>query len=166
MPVFFIHTAIILDPSVDGIEGGNTYDRETATWSVTFDYGTVSGIASCNDISGSGYGKTYSGNQNNITQGYQEDQMNCWCRMTTPVRSAWVYRYECSSASECASYCAYYCVDYVQTSSNFRIGMFGSAGNWRRNIPIKNGYNDYRGTSVPRFNYNGHYLGSVCGGGN
>ena len=127
MPVFFIHTAIILDPSVDGTN--STYNQTEATWETTFPYGIVSGIASCNDISGSGYGKTYSGNQNNITQGYQEDQMNCWCRMTTPVRSAWVFLNTRTSTSECVSACARFCGIGFRDSAYFRQPFFTTAGN-------------------------------------
>ena len=121
-------TAIILDPSVEGNENGNTSNREEATWSVTFPYGTVSGIASCNSFSGQ-WGTTYSGNQNNITAGYQTDQMNCWCRMTYPVRSAWVVLISSSSASACASQCASNCGYSIRDYKALRQALFGSAGN-------------------------------------
>ena len=120
-----ITTAIILDPSVEG--ENYTKDEATKTWTTTFSYGTVSGIATCNSTSGT-YATAYP--EYNFDNNHESSEgVYCWCRMTSPVRSAWVYRSVSSSASECASYCAYYCVDYVQTSSNFRIGMFGSAGN-------------------------------------
>ena len=122
-------TAIILDPSVAGNENGNTSNQEDATWTTTFPYGIISGIASCNDIFGTGYGKPYSGNQNNITAGYQDGQSNCWCRMTSPVRSAWVFNYTYGLASECTSRCAYSCGNYVRVYADFRTGMFTSAGN-------------------------------------
>ena len=122
-------TAIILDPSVAGNENGNTSNQEDATWTTTFPYGTISGIASCNDIFGTGYGKPYSGNQNNITAGYQDGQSNCWCRMTSPVRSAWVFRTTYESASNCATDCASICGYVVRVSASYRRGIFGSAGN-------------------------------------
>ena len=112
---------------MDVIEGGNTFDRETATWSVTFPYGTVSGIASCNSTSGT-YARAYP--EYNFDNNHASSEgVYCWCRMTSPVRSAWVYYGERSSASECASYCAGPCGYDVQYYSSFRGGVFGSAGN-------------------------------------
>ena len=129
---FFIkRTAIILDPSVPGTEspGNPTYSATNATWSVEFPYGIVSGVASCNSIEGT-WATAYSGDQNNITTGYQTGQMNCWCRMLSPVRSAWVINNTFGLASDCASSCAYYCGSSVRSSgANFRRAVFGSAGN-------------------------------------
>ena len=51
-----------------------------------------------------------------------------------PVRSAWVFRNEFSSASACASGCANGCGYNVQHDSGFRGGVFGSAGNSRTTI--------------------------------
>ena len=113
---------VILDPSV-GSESSST--PTSTTWQVNFPYGTVSGIATCNSISGS-WGKAYSGNNNDIKQG--TEGVYCWCRMTSPVRSAWVYADERSSASECASNCARNCGSTVQNNSNFRRSFFDSAG--------------------------------------
>jgi len=54
------------------------------------------------------------------------------------VRSAWVYRGGYGSASDCASYCAASCGIYVQSYSNFRGGVFGSAGNSRSTLLYNN----------------------------
>ena len=119
--MFFICTAIILDPSEDG---GSYYDAGAATWTSTFSYGTVSGIASCNSIEGTSV-TAYSGNQNDITQGYQNGQVNCWCRMTSPIRSAWMNAGKREScAAQCVTGCAYY-----MGRSDFRTIMYGTAGN-------------------------------------
>ena len=124
---FFIYTAIILDPSVAG--ESRDYNTQNKTWTVTFTNGSVvSGIASCNDISGT-YAQPYSGNQNNITAGYQTDQLQCWCRMTTPVRSAWVFLNTRTSTSECVSACARFCGMGFRDGATFRAGFFTTAGN-------------------------------------
>ena len=122
---FFICTAIILDPSVAGTD--KTYNHSNETWSVTFPNYTVSGVASCNSITGTP-GTAYSGNQNNITQGYQENQPNCWCRMTNPVRSAWVFSGSFGTVSECAPNCVFHCSNRSSNFSDFRRALYGSAG--------------------------------------
>ena len=118
-------TAIILDPDIEGdnytqsaLTGG------TGTWSTTFSYGTVSGIATCNTTSGS-FGVAYP--QYDFDQGVTGQY--CWCKMLRPARSAWVYNNDRGSASDCGTYCAYDCGYNVRYSVGFRRGVFGSAGN-------------------------------------
>ena len=113
---------------MDGDVNGSTYNQTEATWTVPFPSYTISGIASCNDISGT-YAQPYSGNQNNITAGYQTDQLQCWCRMTTPVRSAWVFLNTRTSTSECVSACARFCGIGFRDSAYFRQPFFTTAGN-------------------------------------
>ena len=112
--------SIILDPSING----TNYTYGNGEWSVTFDYGTVSGISTCNSTSGS-YGTAYP----QYDFGTDTTGVYCWCRMLRPARSAWVYAYESSSAAECASDCAANCGDSVRYRAAFRGGVFGSAGN-------------------------------------
>ena len=120
---------VILDPSIQGTRYGRI--EEEKTWWVDFDYGRVSGIARCNSTSGT-YARAYpEHNFDNYPVGTtvtNNSYVYCWCKMTSPVRSAWVYRRENSSASECASDCAFYCGYDVQYYSTIRGGMFGSAG--------------------------------------
>ena len=104
-----------------------SFNAAESTWSVTFPNYTVSGIASCNSLTGS-WGIAYPEYNDQITAGYQTNQLQCWCRMTSPVRSAWLYDRQYDSASECASDCAKYCGYYTQHMSNFRTAMYGSAG--------------------------------------
>ena len=120
---------VILDPSVDGNANGNTYNITAATWDVVFPYGTISGVASCNSFSGQ-WGTAYPEYNNQITTGYQEEQVKCWCRMTSPARSAWVfYSGSYTSDSQCMSSCANNCGSAVRTGASFRVAMYGSAGN-------------------------------------
>jgi len=118
------NTSIILDPSIEGT--GYTRDEATKTWTTTFPNYTVSGIATCNSTSGT-YGKAYP--QYNFDNNHASSTgVYCWCRMTSPVRSAWVFGYEFSTASGCAPYCANHCSDRIQLSTALRGGVFGSAG--------------------------------------
>ena len=118
------NNSIILDPSIEGT--AYTRDEATKTWITTFPNYTVSGIATCNStqgVSARAYPEYNFDNNQASSEG-----IYCWCRMTSPVRSAWVYSREHSSASECASYCANYCGKYVQERSNVRGAVFNSAG--------------------------------------
>ena len=118
-------TAIILDPSVSGTS--ETYDAAQKTWTAIFPNYTLSGIVSCNSLTGTS-GTAYPEYNNQITAGYQTNQLQCWCRMTNPVRSAWVFSNTFSSASECASSCANFCGTYVRDHAFFRRGVFGTVG--------------------------------------
>ena len=105
---------------------GGQYTTNAMEWSVIFPYGNISGISTCNTISGS-WGQPYSGNSDNIVT--ETDGANCWCRMMYPVRSAWVFPGMSYSASNCAQYCADACGTYLQTDSYFRRAMYATAGN-------------------------------------
>jgi hypothetical protein len=118
------NTSIILDPSIEGTE--YTRNEATKTWTTTFPNYTISGIATCNSTGGTfatAYPQ-YNFDDNHVTS----TGVYCWCKMTSPVRSAWVYNYEHSSASLCYSNCAYYCGRSVRSDSHYRGGVFGSAG--------------------------------------
>ena len=120
-----------MDPSVDGT-GDPTASGVGETWSVTFansvNGGMVSGIASCNSLT-STWGVAHPEYNNQISKGYQDDGLHCWCRMTSPVRSAWVYTQPKNSASHCAAGCANTCSILIHDYADFRTAVFNSAGN-------------------------------------
>jgi hypothetical protein len=123
------NNSIILDPRI----AGTTYDKNETnkTWWVDFDYGRISGDARCTEVSGNNSTAYPQYNFENYPIGTTEADERykyCWCRMTSPVRSAWVYYPANSSAAACATYCANRCGDYSQTKSSFRGALFGSAG--------------------------------------
>ena len=98
-----------------------TYDKTAMTWETTFDWGKVGGIAACNTTDGS-WAKPSSAEQEN-TGGTK-----CWCKMTSPAVSAWVFNNTYSSASICASDCAHRCGASVRDFADFRSGVFGAVG--------------------------------------
>jgi len=118
------NNSIILDPSKQGTE--MRHDRPTKTWTTTFSYGTVSGIATCNSTSGT-YPAAYP--QYNFDNNHASSTgVYCWCRMTSPVRSAWVFNAKRESESDCASACSYRCADRTMSAQTFRESVYGSAG--------------------------------------
>ena len=111
-----------LDPDIEPTN--YTYSTANMTWEATTSYGNVSGIASCNSTSGlwAWAYPQYDFNQSSTG-------LYCWCKMTSPATSAWVYRDDHSYASDCDSNCARFCGNYVRDYSDFRGGVIGSADN-------------------------------------
>ena len=110
-------TAIVLDPAIEGT--GRNYSAAYNTWETYFPYGTVHGISACTNTSGS-----YAVANENLD--VSTSGLYCWCKMTHPAVSLWVFSLSSSSASDCASYCAHYCGYDVRRNSGFRAGLFGS----------------------------------------
>ena len=121
---------IMLDPSV-GNSTNSTYGYSTAnsTWWTAFPYGTVRGISACLS---SNYGKSLGGavadlhDNNELVVGGETNGEHCWCKMTHPAASLWVFYSTYSSASDCAYYCASRCGSNVRGDSAMRSGLFGS----------------------------------------
>ena len=114
------YVTFVLDPYINGTN--YTYDAAARTWKAIFPYGNVSGVAVCNDTGGS-YAVASNSEQ------YETGGVKCWCKMTHPAVSRWVFRYSGSSASGCAGACADNCGYDVRGNSGFRSGVFGSVAN-------------------------------------
>ena len=130
--------------SLDQSIGGTTYGNNASEmlWWTEFSYGRIYGEATC--LSEAEGGKP-SGGQGVITNSNGEmlsqnipaglknkdaegnDRGYCWCKMTHPAYSRWVFFYS-YSASSCASFCAYNCGAYAQDRAALRSGLFGSVG--------------------------------------
>ena len=121
---------IMLDPSV-GNESNSTYgySQANSTWWTAFPYGTIHGISACLS---SNYSQSLGGYVAQLTDngervvGGETNGEHCWCKMTHPAASLWVFYDSSSSASDCAYYCASYCGFYVRSYSDMRSGLFGS----------------------------------------
>jgi len=127
--------SVVLDPSVGGDSGG-TFDSNAGIWYATFSYGTIYGIAAClstnNGKSMGGYvaNLTDTNPDTNVTAsvvGGERNGQYCWCKMTHPAASSWVFRCDYGSPSYCASNCVYRCGDSARNDSSLRAGLFGSA---------------------------------------
>ncbi|MCQ2582192.1 MAG: hypothetical protein MJ170_04455 [Alphaproteobacteria bacterium] len=108
-----------IDPTIAGTE--YTYNAADMTWKIVFPYGNVSGVAVCNDTSGSWGGST-------TTEQLETGGVMCWCKMTHPAVSLWVFNRADSSSSVCADDCAFHCGANVSNFSDFRSGVFSSVG--------------------------------------
>ena len=133
---------MVFDPQVNGTSNGN--NSTEWRWWTDFAYGRVAGDATCLSAAEglgrtSGMGAYYgAGDYANtfITadaglNGVDADgneRKYCWCKMTHPASSRWVFNYAYASASACVSYCSNYCGHYVRADSAMRGGVFGSVG--------------------------------------
>ena len=113
--------AVILDPSITGT--GYTRDDNTMTWTVTFPYGTVYGVAACLSVKGGSQGAT---NATLTAGGGEREGQYCWCKVSHPVSSLWAFASDVGSAAGCASSCPRSCGNYVRSNVALRAGLFGS----------------------------------------
>jgi hypothetical protein len=134
------------------ISGDNTasYNINEFTWRVNFEYGTILGESTCLSAAEGGDGTGGSGsiinsNGDMIPQSVPKgrsgqsdpnpdnpdldrNRVYCWCRMTHPAMSRWVFREH--RGTMCAHTCAEYCsvASGVNNVSNLRKAMFNSIG--------------------------------------
>ena len=131
---------VSLDQSIGG--SGNGHNAAEMLWWTDFSYGRIYGEATC--LSEAEGGKP-SGSQGVITNSNGEklsqdipaglknkdadgnDRGYCWCRMTHPASSRWVFN-DLNPASRCASHCAYSCGYGAYSNAALRGGLFGSVG--------------------------------------
>ncbi|MDE5615221.1 MAG: hypothetical protein K2I81_00085 [Alphaproteobacteria bacterium] len=121
--------AIVLDPVIGGTSHSSNSDL--FEWSATFSYGTVWGIATCVDTSGTANTAVEELRDSNgeIATGGERTGRYCWCQLAHPARSRWVFQFASSSVAGCRSHCAGGCGNNVRDGSAFRAGLFGSLGN-------------------------------------
>jgi len=128
--------SVVLDPAI-GNTTNSTYSYNTAasTWWTAFPYGTIHGISACLS---SKYGQSMGGyvsqlsdtnpntNESARVVGGETNGLHCWCKMTHPAVSRWVFAYSYSSLAGCAGDCASNCGIYARSRSALRAGLFGS----------------------------------------
>ena len=114
---------VVLDPSI--AISSYTQNAATNSWKAVASYGTITGISTCLATSGT-FGVANAAIE---SPGGETTGGKCWCKMTHPMASRWVFYNDLGSASNCASYCAYSCGTYVQSNGAMRAGLFGSVAN-------------------------------------
>lgn len=111
-------TAVVMDPEI----GGSALSSSSAlkTWSTTFPYGVISGIASCYSNVGTGVATNQTMLNQNTTGTF------CYCKILRPVVSKWVYAINVGNGNTCASDCASVCASRAGSVAALRRGLFGS----------------------------------------
>lgn len=128
-----IHTrtgVFMLKKSANGIS--SSHNNSDMTWSVTFDYDivpnnssyrTLTGNATCNEITTATDGSdiTKNGANTYLRASTSDVGTMCWCSMSAPVSSWWVFMQAYADEETCASSCAAACADGVKNNTdNFR----------------------------------------------
>ncbi len=83
----------------------------------------IKGIGICSANAGSSTGATTT--ELEISSTAAENRI-CWCKMTSPAVSRWVFNISYPVAGACAMGCASVCAMGVQGTTSFRSAMFGS----------------------------------------
>ncbi|MCQ2582148.1 MAG: hypothetical protein MJ170_04210 [Alphaproteobacteria bacterium] len=99
---------------------------ENGTWGTTLYTGDkVTGIASCNSTPGSTRGETTTEEFSQSSEGQY-----CWCKMTSPSASRWVFASDKGSADKCVRNCVDNCGYFLKlpARADFRSGFFSSVG--------------------------------------
>lgn len=117
----------IFKKNVDGTS--STYENSTKVWKVIYDYITLTGYASCNEISG-----TSNTPKTNLVTGAADQGIYCWCQMwpieyygyETGPSSYWIYLDSYASESACASECTSACATAMKDNDTFRTAVFES----------------------------------------
>lgn len=81
----------------------------------------VRGRCGCSSQNGDGIGAK---SDSITTSRTAEENMYCWCKMTTPAISSWVFTGFSGTAGSCATSCARVCASNISTYANFRSAMF------------------------------------------
>ena len=123
----------------DGV-GCDTPLTNFADWGVTFPYndGTVqvNGISACSAVTEGLSSGGIPTNQSGVQADYESNMASaptnnpvgeiCYCKLSNPAASPWVFSHSYSSASDCAFLCAADCALGVRISARFRGAVFGS----------------------------------------
>ena len=121
--------AVVLDPAI-GVSGGCRNDATVGTWDCTFPYGIVAGTFAClNKNTDSGTAQlTDTDNEGNthLVTGSERYGQYCWCKLTHPVASRWVFLGANGSVASCVSNCVSGCTKRVMYYTSFFASLVGS----------------------------------------
>ena len=109
-------------------------------WGVVFPYNDstvqVNGISACSSVNESLSQGGIPTNQSGVRADYGSNMSspptsnpagtNCYCKLTSPASSSWVFRYSYDNPARCAERCAHHCADGVHDRPNLRGGIFGT----------------------------------------
>lgn len=118
---------VVLDPNITPTS--ISYDNNARTWSATFSFGTISGIAGCGSYSALGNKSDIVTQNQNAVSLYDTSTSyyTCACKMLLPVESKWVNGlYNASgTTAACSTLCAGKCRDALSRPAHRRL-LFGN----------------------------------------
>lgn len=102
-------------------------------WCVKFQNYTIKGIAACSDVTGKYNLGDIASDQNKVNSDYTNiatsdpKGVNCYCKITNPKASKWVFSWAYSAPSSCADQCPSICGTRVHDNDyGFRGAVFGA----------------------------------------
>ncbi len=129
-----IHTDSYVATLVKSRDGISQTVNSDGTFYVTFEYFTSSreygsetaaggnrvyGVAACNEIVG-----THGVADGSVSTATIDVGENCWCGMTYPAVSDWVFNKSYASDAACAADCTTSCATLVRENANFRGAIY------------------------------------------
>ncbi len=123
--------AVVLDPTIS-FTNGHTYDKAMFTWKAWSVYGTISGISACIN-KGQGYSIGTSeahlrdinnSGENKLIKGTEKYGQYCWCKMTHPASSFWIFLRNYIDNETCYSNCVNSCGDLRSFNMALQKGYF------------------------------------------
>ena len=126
---------VILDPNIGG--NNSSYHKNTQTFKVNFPYGILTGVSACLSVSGSG-SQVYTANNGllvdngNVVTGGEQNGIYCWCKVTHPVSSLWMYYsyWTDYKLSTCVANCASSCANNIKGENSYRANLFNTIGRY------------------------------------
>ena len=126
-PAMAVTKCVALNSSSTTCTSGPTQYQYHTDWAATCTTNGVStpisGIGICSSTDGGSTGATATELDTSSTS---DNNKHCWCKMTSPAVSRWVFRYSDASVGSCARFCANRCALYVREFASFRSALFGS----------------------------------------
>ena len=80
----------------------------------------INGSATCSDFESDGLYSKYK----SITTDEEEDLIYCYCQITSPFKSQYVYTYEYMDTTECENWCPQFCANAAKNNDSFREALF------------------------------------------
>ena len=125
-PAHAVTKCVALNSSTTCTSSPSLYTKRTG-WAATCTTNGVntpiSGIGICSSTSGTSTGQTATELDTSATS---DDNKHCWCKMTSPAVSRWVFYASRASAGYCAQGCALSCAIGVRDSAAFRSALFSN----------------------------------------
>ena len=125
-PALAVTKCVALNSNSTCTSNYNSYYNKT-DWAATCTTNGVStpisGIGICSSTKGA---SQYATATELDTSPTADENLNCWCKMTSPAVSRWVFHTSNSSGGFCARLCAYYCAYSVQGTAAFRSALFSN----------------------------------------
>ncbi|MBR1380444.1 MAG: hypothetical protein IJ560_02545 [Alphaproteobacteria bacterium] len=124
LPFTYVHDVKLVAPSPLPMDVfGTIVENAPArmTWGTAFEWGNVSGIAMCSPDTSDKHVV-----RDSISDDTGDDESNnCWCKMTAPYETKWVFRNYPQTADQCRKNCTHNCGHYLGATGNrFREILF------------------------------------------